>query len=821
MALEGASAGMLLDRDSSPRLALLIEPDPERVIPVSGLAQLLQDKYGLAARNLVELYGERATHYNIRRTMVDLFERLGQEDSVLVYVSMPVLYDGRATYLLPYDGNPEEPWTALPLQELLRWVAALRAGTGLAVVSSCPSYFEYDRIMLEEALFRSIESPMTFVSVCDLSEIRPTEYSRGERLGIEHRANVADLFREVLMNAAVEGSGRLNAGQLFQQSRRRLLEKGEFALDIRLYESAVPSLRRFAFVPREAVRSKYEPEFAAARDDKERSALLYAVARAAQSSDASTSREAISFLKWVALGAAPGQSSAQANATRDFSAQAQAVAALGQVGSPAARDALRSVAEEARNRGLWVGALAVSEIARLRSADERDLDLLRRALSDDDPRVREAAARGIGLLQARNALPELKNLAGADPEKSVRIAAIQSLSVLGGADERDTIIGLLQDDDPDIQREASTALGRMAPSPAAVEALLAMLAPDANTMLQTAAAYALGAIAPALRGSDQNKVVDRLAAVLGNGNGAMRQAAAFALGRIGGPRAEELLLGILRDAAADDVRIAAIEALSLLRSEAALPDILGAAMGGTAGLRRAAAAALGAIGSETAINTLLGLLEDQDPYTRQAAKSALDALESPPVEPFIANLESSSPDRRLASVEGLGRSGDSAAVDVLIDLLNDENSDIRQAAVGALTRFRDNSSTSKVVAALDAHDVLTRIGAAMALRDVPSLTVVVALTAHAGDANSTVRAEIVRALGGREDPRAVQTVFDAATDPDVGVRQAAAEALSKLGTPEAQERLREIAKKDPSEGVAQSAAKTLWGIPLETVVPWR
>jgi HEAT repeat protein len=66
-----------------------------------------------------------------------------------------------------------------------------------------------------------------------------------------------------------------------------------------------------------------------------------------------------------------------------------------------------------------------------RSKDRRAVEPLKRALSDDrSPAVREAAARGLGLIGAPAALSALQNAAQGDDDRDVRRSASFAAEVI-------------------------------------------------------------------------------------------------------------------------------------------------------------------------------------------------------------------------------------------------------------------------------------------------------------------------------------------------------------------------------------------------------
>ena len=194
-------------------------------------------------------------------------------------------------------------------------------------------------------------------------------------------------------------------------------------------------------------------------------------------------------------------------------------------------------------------------------------------------------------------------LATADPDATVRAAALAALARLGVLTAGDLQVGA-QDPHATVRRRTTELIGRRGPRPAALDGLdltVAELLVDRAAAVVEMAAWAAGE----RWGLDDEgeptgapvEVLDRLEALARDADDALvREAAVAALGAIGDPTSEEAVV---------------------------------AAMTGPALLRRRAVLALAAFDGAAAQEALEAALGDRDWQVRQAAEDLLDARPAP------------------------------------------------------------------------------------------------------------------------------------------------------------------------------------------------
>ncbi len=111
---------------------------------------------------------------------------------------------------------------------------------------------------------------------------------------------------------------------------------------------------------------------------------------------------------------------------------------------------------------------------------------------DRAPNVRAAAVRGLARINVGSASHAIAE-ALADVDPSVQIAALEAVIEVGYFDEMEPLMGLLASDDASIRRRAARAVG-LYHVPDALPALAAMLAGDVDRSVRQAAAWAIGRI---------------------------------------------------------------------------------------------------------------------------------------------------------------------------------------------------------------------------------------------------------------------------------------------------------------------------------------
>jgi HEAT repeat protein len=225
----------------------------------------------------------------------------------------------------------------------------------------------------------------------------------------------------------------------------------------------------------------------------------------------------------------------EALADTDEEVKVTALRGLGSVGDGSAVLPLAKAAAAGGNPG----NVARESLDRLTAGDV--VDALLACLKDADAKVRSEAARSLGVRRSEAAVPGLLKMAE-DADPAVRNEAFKALAGVAGPDQLPTLAGLVAK-----TNDASDA---------AVSAVLAA----------------------ALRTKDVEKRVDPVVAECAKAAGPARLALLTVLGRLGGPKALEVLRAALKDPD-EEVKKGAVRALGEWPDTTAGDDLLALAKG--------------------------------------------------------------------------------------------------------------------------------------------------------------------------------------------------------------------------------------------------
>ena len=207
-------------------------------------------------------------------------------------------------------------------------------------------------------------------------------------------------------------------------------------------------------------------------------------------------------------------------------------------------------------------------------------------LAHRDPLRRAKAAVELGEFRRPHPVDALLLAAGdGEPDRTVRLAAVEAIGWIGRKDCALSIAERLHDPAADVRIAAARVLGRLG-NREATEPLIGALK-DPDERLRAAAAAALGWLR-------DGRGLKPLIRTLGDHRGKVRAAAAGALGLLGEKESVEPLIRALKDR-----------------------DPL---------VRYLAAGALAQLGDRRAVKPLEALRKDPDPSVRKAAQSALTKL---------------------------------------------------------------------------------------------------------------------------------------------------------------------------------------------------
>jgi cyclophilin family peptidyl-prolyl cis-trans isomerase/HEAT repeat protein len=457
-------------------------------------------------------------------------------------------------------------------------------------------------------------------------------------------------------------------------------------------------------------------------------------------------------------------------------------------------------------------------------------DLIR-LLDDNEARVRRRAALALGRVGLSEGVePLIKRLA--DEEVEVRQMAAFALGLIGDAAARPALLAALKDPSPLTQGRAAEALGLIADraDAAAVSEMVqahvrsGVLMPIDPDDLQyprvpEIEAARLGLYALVRLGSHEALAA---AALDAGGQPVSRWwPVAYALQRIGDPRAAPALLSLLAtpgrftaafaarglgtlkaSAAAAPLRqivdqrtAAAAVVVQAVRALAAMQDAGSVAVLSKLvtepqvddTLRLEAIGALGAIRSGQSVELMLDLLSDSAPAIRGATIRALAQIDP---DTFVLTLSGLDPDRdwtvRVAQAEALGTLPADRSAARLALMLQDRDQRVIPAVLAALVASKAPDAERLLVERLKTDDFMIRTAAANGLAELKATAALPALVemyrASLGDSTYVARAAALAALNRTDAAYARPFLQEALKDREWAVRVRAATLLQQGGS---------------------------------------
>jgi HEAT repeat protein len=374
----------------------------------------------------------------------------------------------------------------------------------------------------------------------------------------------------------------------------------------------------------------------------------------------------------------------RATSQNDAIARARAVTALGHLAAPTVQ--VRSTVIKCTcDTAPEVRAAALKSLARFEVSEETLPAILEKNLRDEDERVRLAA---VNLLARRRGFlmrsaPELESLLEAKHDGTARCAAFLLSQI--GAVAAPHLLGALRHDKSRIAQIAE-ALAQLGP-PIAPVLSGALHSPEPR--VRQGAALALGQLRPVPASAAQ-----QLASGLSDPDRSVKAAFLVAIGYLG-PRAAEsvpAVRSVLKDDSAD-VRKKAIEILARAapRDKRLVDDLKALLSDADPRVEHQAIDAIASLGplGRTALPEVIEKLGSTDAEVRLAAVDLVGSYgeaAAAAVPALTALLDDPAPRQRTITAQSLGKLGKSAqpALDLLGSLLGAEQVEVREAAASAL-----------------------------------------------------------------------------------------------------------------------------------------
>ncbi|MSU57252.1 MAG: hypothetical protein EXS35_03560 [Pedosphaera sp.] len=484
--------------------------------------------------------------------------------------------------------------------------------------------------------------------------------------------------------------------------------------------------------------------------------------------------------------------------------------------------------------GVWVigyFSSSPSRVTRRRRSSIRwppiMLWLSQRQLGSKDPAVRRKAMQELCQAPDARALAAFRT-ALADDDVEVRRLATTALAKLEDDNKIEPLLTALRDRDPEVVKTAITGLKRSI-DPNVIAAIAPLVRNvDAGVRGHAGAALEAAGWKPTRREDEIWFAVSRnqflraaacgtaaipaLESVLSSGPYNFRVAAVEALGKIDDDRALRPLLSALKSPDSS-VCVAAIDVLTKRGEAQAIPGIISLLRHKEPAARVAATESLGRLGAKQAIEPLRSLLKDPSWDVRRATAETLGRLkDAKSVEALSTNLNDLDADVREATALALGSLSDRRAIGALVKSLKDSTSGVRRIAAAALSRIDEDWSASP-----EAQVAIEELKTSLTDKDPDVRYLVGRLLVSLGQAapeSAALPPGDATAASTPEKRRKLAVSLFAAVlcDADRDLRQAAAEALGRLGDPRAQSALAR-AMTDADTGVRVAAEAALKSLP--------
>ncbi|MCS6884400.1 MAG: HEAT repeat domain-containing protein [Acidobacteriota bacterium] len=413
------------------------------------------------------------------------------------------------------------------------------------------------------------------------------------------------------------------------------------------------------------------------------------------------------------------------------------------------------------------------------------VEVLLVALSHPDPRIRQEAvniaAEHKGTQFVEMLLPLLD-----DEVEFVSDTTRSALEKLGI--DRIHIERRLSSEDWRVRADAAELCGKMKYKD--LDSALLIASFDEHPAVRTAALTALGKL-------ESPEHLERIVQALRDSSQGVRFAAIMALGQMKHKRALVALTEIL-ESDSTLAGLAAEQMLLLPTDSEVAKRLLELTKSNRWRVRAYAARILGEWRLVQAVPRMVELLQDKAAPVRYYARNALVSIGAPAVDLLVKALVSENSNKQ-AIAQALASIG-KPAVASLCNLLQASTGQDKASAAIVLGEIGDITAAAYLIEALSDERFYVRDAVAASLAKL-GREIIPQLEKAAKDKNPTRRAGVATVLKYLNCSDSLDILKMLSLDKDEKVRSAAAEALLRIGKPEAINKLRDIAEKDLSQQV--------------------
>ncbi len=417
---------------------------------------------------------------------------------------------------------------------------------------------------------------------------------------------------------------------------------------------------------------------------------------------------------------------------------------------------------------------------------------------EDEPDVAVIAAGALAKIGDRSAFEALIGKLG-EQDVGVRQAVISALNSIGHPQMPHRMVNLLTDEDPIVRESAVKIAGYFGYSEC-IDLIFERCGDEAENVR-----YAAIQCLPYL---DDRRVLPIIADTLKKDTPKVRGAAAYALGMIDDREAFKYLKDALKD---NDpwVRYFAVKAAGESAYPEALELLLDMVDNDRAEqVRIAAIESIGKIGGEKAVSILSKFLWNENFDVARVAVAALGRINHPDaVNHLLLAVRSNNMAIKLEAIHALGERGGKEAVETLKWLAGSEENDrIAEEAIESLSRI---GSRDAIRALMELTSNKSRKTSCISRLSQFIGRYIEWISDGLYDPNPAVRSSVVDVLARMKHPDATEALIKALDDQDTQVRLAAVNALGYLGSRYGDKKLARIAVYDKDETVRTAAERVL------------